>query len=331
MYYLVPFLASLCLLPLVAVAGETAGSAPGIDEWEVPWPRTRPRDPYAETAGRVWFVGQGGNYVARLDVSAGEFTRYELPAGAAPHNLIVDDQGRVWYAGNGDAHIGILDPADGSVETIELSPDRAPDPHTLVFDQSGHIWFTVQGGNHIGRLDMASHDVDLVPVPTSGARPYGIAVDADGQPWIALFGTRKLATVNPSTLRLREIDLPREDARPRRIGLGSDGAVWYVDYARGYLGRYDPGTRTFREWRTPAAGDSAPYAMAVDRHDHVWLVETGISPNRLVGFDPEQESFFSSAEIPSGGGTVRHMYYHSGKHELWFGTDTNTIGRAKLP
>ena len=38
-----------------------------ITEWTVPWERTRPRDPYVDGQGRVWFVGQEGNYVATLD------------------------------------------------------------------------------------------------------------------------------------------------------------------------------------------------------------------------------------------------------------------------
>ena len=36
-------------------------------------------------------------------------------------------------------------------------------------------------------------------------------------------------------------------------------------------------------------------------------------------------------EIKSGGGTVRHMVYDEKENALWFGTDTNTIGRATLP
>ena len=31
------------------------GSDPTIEEWEVPWERSRPRDPYVAPDGRVWF------------------------------------------------------------------------------------------------------------------------------------------------------------------------------------------------------------------------------------------------------------------------------------
>lgn len=302
-----------------------------IQEWPVPWPDTRPRDPYVETLQRVWFVGQSGNYLARLAPGSGQFSRYDLPQGAAPHNLLVDDDGQVWYAGNGGAHIGILSPDDETIRQIDLPKAKAPDPHTLVFDQQGYIWFSAQGGNHIGRLDMSSLDVKLLEVPTTSARPYGIIIDRNGRPWFTLFGSYKLGTIDPETLELREIELPRRDARPRRLAVSADGSIWYVDYAQGYLGRYDPGSGAIEEWRTPAAENARPYGMAVDQYDKVWLVETGISPNRLVGFDPERECFFSRTNIPSGGGTVRHMFYHMASHTLWFGTDTNTIARAELP
>lgn len=48
----------------------------------------------------------------------------------------------------------------------------------------------------------------------------------------------------------------------------------------------------------------------------------------FVGFDPASESFFASLEIESGGGTVRHMVFHNPTQSIWFGTDTNYLGRA---
>ena len=76
-----------------------------ITEWVVPWEDTRPRDPYVDGQGRVWFVGQRGNYLAYLDPATGDFRRYELEPGTGPHNLIVDEDGFVWYAGKPrDAH-----------------------------------------------------------------------------------------------------------------------------------------------------------------------------------------------------------------------------------
>lgn len=325
----------LSVLPSALLAESAQPSSvspdPVITEWQVPWDDTRPRDPYVDNQGRVWFVGQRGNYAAYLNPEDGTFQRFDLPERAGPHNLIVAEDGTVWYAGNTDAHIGRLDPSTGKVEKFPMPNAAARDPHTLVFDQEGRIWFTVQGGNFVGRFDPASGETDLVAVPTERARPYGIAIAADGRPWIAEFGTNKLATVDPETLELREVALPREDARARRLSITPDGLIWYVDYSGGFLGRYNPETGAFTEWPAPSAANSRPYAMTVDEKGRLWMVETGVQPNRFIGFDPETEQFTTPVEIESGGGTVRHMYYDAAGRAVWFGTDTNTIARAVLP
>lgn len=323
----------LACAALAAPAGSGAdGTAPvAIEEWPVPWEGTRPRDPDVAPDGGVWFVGQGGDYVARFDAGDGSFRRIDLDSGTGPHNLIVDEEGMIWYAGNRAAHIGRVDPGSGGIERYDMPDPAARDPHTLAFDGRGHIWFTVQSGNFVGRLTMADGHIELIEVPTSGARPYGIKVDDAGRPWIVEVGTNKLSTVDPETLELTEIELPRGDARPRRVGLTSDGAVWYVDYAQGFLGRYDPGSETFEEWRAPAGQGSRPYGMAVDHRDRIWFVETGPATNQFVGFDPAREEFFSITPIPSRAGAVRHMVFHEPGRAIWFGTDTNNIGRAKVP
>ena len=212
-----------------------------------------------------------------------------------------------------------------------MMPDAAArDPHTLVFDKAGDIWFTVQGGNFLGKLTRATGEVQLIAVPTPRARPYGIEIAEDGTVWAVLFGSNKLVSVDPATMALTEHALPREGARPRRLGITDDGRIWYVDYAEGMLGAFDPASGSFEEWAAPSGKASRPYSMAVDGDNRVWLVETGVQPNRFVGFDPASERFFAAADIASGGGTVRHMHYHAPSNTVWFGTDANTIGRAAL-
>ena len=326
------------LIAVLVTSGALAAANPPLPanaqvvmkEWPVPYPDSRPRDPYVDGQQRVWFVGQKGNYLAYLDPASGKFRRYELEAGALPHNLIVDDKGMVWYAGNGNGHIGRLDPATGKITRYPMPNPAAGDPHTLVFDQKGDIWFTVQSGNFVGRLGAATGKVDLMEVPTSNARPYGITVDSKGRPWFNEFGSDKLASVDPATLKIREYQLPDSRARGRRIAITSDDRVWYVDYSRGYLTRFDPGSGKFREWSLPGGQGSLPYAMTVDDKDRLWMVETGSQPNRLVGFDPKTEKFFGLTPIPSGAGTVRHMVFDKRSGQIWFGTDAGTIGRAQV-
>ena len=92
--------------------------------------------------------------------------------------------------------------------------------------------------------------------------------------------------------------------------------------------RFTPEDLQVREWRAPGGAGAQPYGMAVDHRDRIWFVASGPNPNQFVGFDPTTERFFSAVDIPSGGGTVRHMFFDAAAHAIWFGTDVNTIGRA---
>jgi len=321
--------AAPALLP--AQSGPQAPSSLTINEWQVPWERTRPRDPYVDSQGKVWFVGQQGHYVGRLDPLTGEFRKWDLEPGAGPHNLIVDRQGIVWYSGNRTGYIGRLDPASGDIRRFQIPDTTIRDPHTMVFDRSGNIWFTAQGGNAIGHFNVTTGAIRTVFASTPRSRPYGIMMDPQDRPWIVLFGTNRIATVDPASFQLREYELPRPSARPRRIAITSDGAIWYGDYAGGMLGRLDPRTGAVEEWPLPGGPTSRPYAIMQDDQDRVWVFETGAQPNQLVGFDYRTRTFLPSRPIPSGGGTVRHVYFDPSSRAIWFGADVGTIGRAPVP
>ncbi len=306
-----------------------APATPHIKEWDIPWENSRPRDPWVGPgANTVWFVGQAGDYLATLNPETGDLKRYRLDPGTGPHNVIADQRG-AFYAGNQAGHIGLLDPETGDIRKFRLEGEGPKDVHTLAFDANGDIFFTEQGGNRIGWLDVDHYAFRMFDVETEWARPYGLAVHDQTRPWVTLFGTNKLATVD-ATGQVHEVVLPREDARPRRLDITDDGMLWYVDYSGGYLGRLEIDTGEIEEWPVPGGSDAAPYAMAVDDQGRPWFVETGLRPNRLIGFEPESGSFSQPVDIPSGGGTVRHMVFDPGSRSLWFGTDTNTLVRATL-
>jgi virginiamycin B lyase len=336
---LIILLAAIGMRGIPAVGTEPATSAPptsdslapvAITEWTVPWAKSRPRDPHLDGQGRVWFVGQGGNYIAYLEPKAGTFKRFEIDSGTHPHNLIVDGAGMVWYAGNRNAMIGKLDPATGAVTRYPM-PEAIGDPHTLVQDAAGTIWFTAQQSGYVGRLDTATGKVDAIPTPTAESRPYGIIVGRNGRIWFNEFGVNKLASIDPGSLAVTEHPQPNERTRARRLAQASDGAIWYVDYIRGMLGRFDPAGGKFAEWPTPGGAPSLPYAMGVDDRDRLWYVESGMRPNRLVGFDATTRRVVSITPFGAKSNTVRHLYFDPKARELWFGTDANTIARAKLP
>ena len=329
-------LAAFALLPaplLAQAPTASAGAPPDAKEWAVPWgASTRPRDPFADGEGRVWFVGQEGNYVAYLDVKSGQFKRYDIDPGTNPHDLVVN-RGQVWFTGNRNGRIVRLDPATGKLTTYMI-PDGVRDPHTMVFDpKSGIAWFTAQNAGVVGRFDPGSGAFRLWKTGDD-TRPYGIVLDSKGHPWFDLFGTNRIGTIDPATLELKQYTLPNERAHPRRIAFTSDDQLWYGDYTRGFLGHLDPRTGKVEEWPLPNGAASMPYGMTADDRDVVWVAEGGYDgvPATLVGFDTHGRKFVAQVPVGRpGANVIRHMTFDRATRQIWFGTDQGAIGRLAIP
>jgi virginiamycin B lyase len=317
------------MLPALLMAAAAAPVA--VQEWTVPWGGTRPRDPYMAPNGLVWFVGQEGNYAANLDPKTGKFDRYQIDEGTNPHNLVVAPDGMVWFTGNRNGRLVKLDPKTRKLVNYSMpDPEKVNDPHTMVLDRAGNAWFTAQNSAVVGRRDAKSGAIRLWQTG-GGTRPYGIGLDAEQRPWYVLFGTNAIGTIDPATMKERRYQLP-EGARPRRIAVMQDG-IWYGDYARGFLGKLDPVTGKVTEIKLPGGEASLPYAMAGDDKGRIWVAETGVRPNRLVGFDPVVGKFTQLVDTEGGDepNTIRHMMFSQPTREIWYGTDRNTIGRLQVP
>ncbi len=300
-------------------------------EWKVPTLGQRARDPVEAPDGAIWWVGQFGNILGRLDPRTGAMKEWELPPGTLPHSVTLDRDGTPWFTGNGNGTVGKLDPATGKFTVYKMPDPAARDPHTPIFDRDGVLWFTLQQSNMIGRLDPATGAIRLVTMPRSNAKPYGIKLAADGSLWVACNGANCLVHVDPKTMALAEVKLPDPKTTVRRLDIAADGTIWYVNSARGRLGHYDPKNGAIKEWPSPSGPHSHPYAIAVV-DGIVWYNELGVRPDALVRFDPGTETF-QSWPIPSGGitaGIVRNMSVTRAGNLLIHQTATNRIIRVTL-
>ena len=89
--------------------------------WTTPFDaKARPRDAFADNQGRVWFVGQEGNYVAHFEPDKGTFKKFEIEPGTNPHNLVVDKAGTVWFTGNRNGRIVKMDPNTGKLTNFMM-------------------------------------------------------------------------------------------------------------------------------------------------------------------------------------------------------------------
>jgi len=303
-----------------------------FEEWLVPTPGQRARDPVEGPDGAIWWVGQWADILGRIDPVSGAMSEYDLPPGAKPHSVEIGPDGSVWYTGNKNATIGRFDPATGEITEYPMPDPGARDPHTHVFDAGGMLWFSLQHSNMIGRLDPASGEVRLVTAPTPRSKPYGVKVAENGDIWVACNGSNCLLKIDPQSMAVTEIELPDAGTKVRRLDIAPDGRIWWVNSGLGRLGVFDPASGEIREWESPSGPTSHPYAIAwFDRA--VWYNESGVRPDMLVRFDPATESF-QSWPIPSGdlhAGILRHMRVsRDGRSLLIHQTASNRIGRVSV-
>jgi virginiamycin B lyase len=277
-------------------------------EWVTPTLGQRSRDPAQAADGTIWWAGQWGNNLGRINPRTGEMKEYPLPANAMPHTVLLDREGGVWYTGNKNATIGKLDPETGKVTEYKMPDPNAKDPHSAIFDRDGIMWFTMQLSNMVGRLDPKIGEIKVVAMTKPNSRPYGIKLDAEGVPWFACNGSNCVVRIDPKSMALKVVDLPTPGTTVRRLDFDADGNLWFVNSGQGKVGRYNPKTGEIKEWNSPSGPKSHPYAIAL-LDGAVWYNESGVRPDALVRFDPKSETFQSWA-IPSGGvyaGIIRHM------------------------
>jgi virginiamycin B lyase len=297
-------------------------------EWIVPTLGQRSRDPLQLPDGMIWWTGQYGSLIGRLNPKTGEMKEFELPPEVRPHSIAADRAGNIWYMGNANGTVGKLNPATGGITVYKMPDPAARDPHTPIFDQKGRLWFTLQGSNMVGRLIPETGEIKLITLPTADARPYGIKVNSQGVPWLCYNGSHKLASINPETMEVREYPLPTTDSRIRRLAIASDDIVWYLDFSRGEVGRFNPKTGEVKTWPSPSGPRSAPYAIAIV-NDIIWYNESNQRPDALVRFDPKTEKFQSWA-IPSGVGIIRHMTVSPDGNLVFHQSSINRIGLAMI-
>ncbi len=280
-----------------------AKSVPGnfqitFKEWTMPQLGQRSRDPIQAADGSIWYAGQFGNLIGRLDPRTGQAREYPLPENAMPHTVQLDPKGRPWYSGNKNGTVGWIDPATGKATVFKMPDPEAKDPHTIAFDKRGIVYFTFQASNMVGRLNPDTGEIKLARVAAQRSQPYDIKFDADGMLWVSCNARPCLLKVHPDTLEITEVRLPLPITTVRRLDFAPDGMVWYVNSGGGRIGRLNPKTGEIKEWDSPSGPRSHPYGIAV-LDGAVWYNESGVRPDMLVRFDIATETF-QSWPIKSG-------------------------------
>jgi virginiamycin B lyase len=276
--------------------------------------------------------------------------RFDVPAGAGPHDVAPAADGGVWFTAQQAGYLGHLDPQDGRVTRVPLGSGSAP--HGVITGPDDAAWVTDGGLNAIVRVDETNRQVRRFPLPADrpGANLNTATFDGSGILWFTgqngIYGR-----LDPDSGELDVYDAPRGTG-PYGITTTPDGEVFYASLAGSHIARIatDSGEATVlepptegqgarrvwsdskgiiwvseynsgklgrydpgtREWQEwDLPGDAPqPYAVFVDQTDMVWLSDFG--SDRLLRFDPATETF-----TPARGAAPAVRQIHGRAGEVW--------------
>jgi virginiamycin B lyase len=199
---------------------------------------------------------------------AAQVTYYQLPTGAAAHDVAPAPDGTVWYTGQAKGVLGRFNPQTGSNEDISLGLGAAP--HGVIIGPDGAPWVTDGGQNAIVRVDPATKAVTLFRLPNEfpDANLNTATFDRQGILWFTgqngVFGR-----VDPKSGKVEAWKAPR-GVGPYGITTTPAGDVWYASLAGDYIAKIDVVTGQATMVAAPRKGAS-PRRIWSDSQGLLWV------------------------------------------------------------
>jgi virginiamycin B lyase len=247
--------------------------------------RAFPHDPYAAPDGSIWYSGQLGNVLGRVDPKTGQVKDYPLPSSSGardPHSLVFDQDGILWFTAQGANQVGRIDPKSGEVKMIPV-PTRYAAPYGIVVSSKGVPFFCEFGANKLASIDPKTLKITEYTLPNSDTRPRRIAITADDVLWYGDYTRGYLGMYDPKTGKAKEWKSPAgPDAAPYGITAIGD-VVWYSESGASpnTLVRFDSRTEMFQTWKIPAGGGTVRNMMPT-KDGNLALAESGENMVALV-------------------------------------------------
>ncbi len=229
-----------------------------IKEWQVPTPGSRPHDPLATVDGSLWYTGNTGALIGKLDPKTGAVTEYKIPDPDArdPHTLIFDQSGILWFTVQNANRLGRLDPKTGDIKLLTPPTPKAR-PYGMAVNSKGTVFFVEFGTNKVGSVDPKTLEIREYPLPDSASRPRRITITGDDIVWYTDFSRGYLGRLDPATGKVTEWPSPSgPKSEPYGISTISD-IIWYSESGStpNTVVRFDPKTATFQSWAIPGGGN----------------------------------------------------------------------------
>jgi virginiamycin B lyase len=237
-----------------------------VQEWELP-SKTLPHSVMIDTAGGVWFLGNGNGTIGKFDPVTGKSDVWKMPLPKAkdPHTGEFAPDGIFWFTLQQSDMIGRFDPKSGETKLVGTKPGAKP--YGIKFDSAGAPWVACNGSPCLYKVDKQTMALTEIKLPLPGTTVRRLDIAPDGRIWYVNSGKGRVGVHDPKTGATKEWDSPSGPAsHPYGINV-MDGAIWYNESGvrPDMLVRFDPDTETFQSWPLQSGGVQA----GIHRNGHV--------------------------------------------------------------
>jgi streptogramin lyase len=279
----------------------------------------------------VWFTEGTKVGVAALDGTVKEFT---IPGASQLQDITLGPDGNMWFTDSGANFFGSISP-DG--KTIHTYPTLQPGgrPRGIAAGPDGNLYICDSGLSQIYVESTAGVQINRQHVPTANAKPYEIVNGGDGYLYFTEFaapisaGSGQIGVITPSPYSVTEVPTPNTTIGPLGIGLGPDGHVWFTEYGNDHVGQVigSGPSATVKEF-SAGSGAHGPSGLATGYDRKLWLAMDGAA-STLEQFDTTTDTVTNTYTLPTPGESAYEIITGPDGN-LWYSTQSNTIGRIEL-
>ncbi|BCL80925.1 hypothetical protein ccbrp13_33900 [Ktedonobacteria bacterium brp13] len=298
--------------------------------------------PAVDAHGNLWVGEMAANRLARLDVSTGQVSTWEVPEGKSGiMSTTIDKEGMVWFVEQNANYVGRFDSVKERFQTFPLGTihQRPMGPQSLQFDAAGQLWFTAANSGDIGQLNPTTGRIQTwpVPAPISGAPPvpFSLTVTLAGQVWFGYFTGGTVGHLDPTTGRVTLFPLGAEQATIFSITADRNERIWFTELLPGRLGMIDPATKRITLFSVPSRQNApntpntppALYGLVAAPDGAIWFANNTASA--LVRYRPDQAAYTFFA-LPLTSAPYGLTFDPAGKGKVWF-TSLGSAGELLSP
>jgi streptogramin lyase len=198
---------------------------------------------------------------------------------SAPSGVAVDSNENVYVADTGNSAVKEILAAGGYV-TVNTLGNGFSHPAGVAVDVNANVYVADTANNAVKQILAAGGYVTVNTLGGGFSAPDGVALDANANVYVADSGNSAVKEISASSGYTEVNTLGGGFVTPKGVAVDLAGNVFVANFATNAVQEIPPGCVSSACVQTLSSDFSAPFALAVDAHDALYIADSG--NNRVV-------------------------------------------------